>query len=77
LIFAKMTAKKNLSPQARMVPINFSEFLVFFQQEFICNSLKSGESKLFPACFAYNLVTYLKEQPILSGCFFEEHFTDN
>ena len=29
LIFAKMTAKKNLSPQAWVVLIHFSEFLVF------------------------------------------------
>jgi len=35
LIFAKKTAKKNLSPQAWIVPINSSEFRVFltgFQQ---------------------------------------------
>ena len=29
LIFAKKTAKKNLSPQTRIMPNNSSEFLVF------------------------------------------------
>jgi len=31
LIFAKKTAKKNLSPQTQIVPINSSEFLIFFE----------------------------------------------